>query len=311
MTLKILTDDLWPTLTKLARKSRRAHVAVAYLGKGANKLLPLGKGDNLVVDMSESAVRSSQTNPYEIERYLRKGVDVYTCSNLHAKLYVFDKTLVVGSANVSRRSQQDLVEVGLLCKDKHVLTQARGWVKSLQQGPPVTPGYIRLCKRIYKPPKFPPGPPPAHSRLWVVGVRPVDLPEQEERLFETEEKKVSKKLKDVKKFEVAWIRWIGKSRFVECAREGDQVVQIGEEGKNVKVYPPERIVGIRRYKSFNRWKRPRTFTFLEEPKRPRLLRWTDFKKEVTKAGLSRILPYSTREIRSQEVKNAILGLWSY
>jgi hypothetical protein len=46
-------DSLWPKIISLAKKSRRKQVVVAYLGKGAYKILPLQRGDVLVVDLSE------------------------------------------------------------------------------------------------------------------------------------------------------------------------------------------------------------------------------------------------------------------
>ncbi len=85
MALKILQDELWPIITKLARKSKRKHVAVAYLGQGASKILPLGKGDNLVIDMSQGAVKSGQTDPKEVEKYFKKGVNIYTAQTYMLK----------------------------------------------------------------------------------------------------------------------------------------------------------------------------------------------------------------------------------
>ena len=74
MTTKILQDDLWPTITKLAKKSKRKYVAVAYLGHGANRLLPLRKDDSLVIDMSLDTVKNGQTDPHEVEKDGKRGV---------------------------------------------------------------------------------------------------------------------------------------------------------------------------------------------------------------------------------------------
>lgn len=315
MAVKILQDDLWPTIKELVRqfKHKHKHVAVAYLGRGACKLLPLRKGDSLVVDMSEGAVKSGQTGPKEVEKYLKRGVSVYTCSNLHAKVYVFDKNFIVGSANVSRHSQQGLIEAGLLCSDRDALTQARGLVKSLMVES-VTPGYVKRCKRLYKPPKIhynverkqKKAIPPGHPPLWVVGVVTVNLSEQEERLRDTEQRKAEKKLKDARKYIVETIRWDGNPRF----KEGDLLVQTLKDGNVKEVYPPSRILRITPYKSFDNRKWPRTLVLIEEPKCPKPLRWQDFKNAVVRAGIRRISPNSQRQIRSPEVAHKILGLWS-
>jgi len=200
--IEMLCDNLWPTITRLARKSKRKYVAVAYFGHGANRILPLSKGDSLLVDMSIDAVKSGQTDPNEIEKYFKKGVDVYTCSNLHAKTYVFDNTLIVGSANVSQHSRINLIEAGLLCKDTDVIVQMIGWIKSLQTEP-ITPEYIKQCKKVYEPPKMRFSASkkkgvgiPQHSRLWILSVSPTDYSDQEKSLCRIKEKEATKRIKD-------------------------------------------------------------------------------------------------------------------
>jgi hypothetical protein len=61
---EILIKDVWSTITKFAKKSKKRNVAVAYLGNNAIRLLPLDKDDSLVVDMSDASVKTGQTNPY-------------------------------------------------------------------------------------------------------------------------------------------------------------------------------------------------------------------------------------------------------
>ena len=114
MATTFLNARIWPRLTKLARDSRQqCHVAVAYFGQGASKLLPLPAGSILVVDMSEGSVKEGQTSPTEVGNMLRRKVAVYSCRGLHAKAFVFGKTAVVGSANVSARSKNILIEAAI------------------------------------------------------------------------------------------------------------------------------------------------------------------------------------------------------
>jgi len=73
MSAELVTGDVWGRLRKAHRKTRRqASVAVAYFGKGAAKLLSLKKGDQLVVDASENAVKSGQTYPEDLLTLLKK-----------------------------------------------------------------------------------------------------------------------------------------------------------------------------------------------------------------------------------------------
>ena len=131
-----------------------------------------------------------------MEKYIRKGVNVYNCSNLHAKLYIFDKTLITGSANISRHSQEYLVEAGILCQNNNkVLKQALKFIDWLKREP-VTPKFLNLRKRQYSPPKFFPKLKSKSERitvspsLWVIGVEPLDkLSKWEEHLYELEKRK--------------------------------------------------------------------------------------------------------------------------
>jgi len=311
---KVLVESLWPTITKLARKSRRRHIAVAYLGRGANRILPLSKGDSLLVDMSENTVRSGQTDPKEIEKYFKKGVDLFTCSNLHAKVYVFDDSLIVASANVSQNSKYNLIETGLFLRDKDVRARAVGWMKSAQTEP-ITPQYIKRCKRIYRSPhiSYPQGNKakgtPAHSGLWILSTVPTDYSVKEKQFCNAMEKKAKRKIKNKRKFEIDTIRWDASSRIAKCINENDWVVQIYKEEK-IDVYPPSRVVLVSPYSSHNKKEKPRLFIHLEQPKYPHLLPWPHFRKKMAGAGLRRISCNSKREIRNPEIKHLILGLWA-
>lgn len=95
--MRVVTENVWPHIRNCARKNKNRYVAVAYLGMNAGKYLPLGSGDVLVVDASKSSIRSGNTNPLELDRYLSKGTHVYSYDNLHAKVFVFGNLALVGS----------------------------------------------------------------------------------------------------------------------------------------------------------------------------------------------------------------------
>jgi hypothetical protein len=126
---------------------------VAYLGANASELLPLNEGDELVVDMSLRAAKSSQTDPREVRKYIDEGVSVYSCANLHAKVFVLGDTLVVGSANVSQRSRDYLAEAALITNAPVIVKSARDFVQSISLDL-VTRGRLEECERVYIPPKF-------------------------------------------------------------------------------------------------------------------------------------------------------------
>src|SRR5262249_36005570 len=121
MTISFLTDTTWKRLTKLAWQTTSAKVAVAYLCQGASKLLPLKSGSVLVVDLSKAAVRSGQACPQEVIKLLRKGVEVHSCSNLHAKVFAFGRRAIIGSTNVSRNSEHALIEAAVETTEPEVV----------------------------------------------------------------------------------------------------------------------------------------------------------------------------------------------
>jgi len=96
-------------------------------------LLALRKGDTVVVDASEAAVKSGQTNPAVLQDWLKSGVAIYSQPQLHAKVFVFGSVLFVGSTNVSRNSQEILHEAVLRTNDRSAVADARHHVKELAE----------------------------------------------------------------------------------------------------------------------------------------------------------------------------------
>lgn len=97
---------------------------MAFLGAEAPDILPMKRGDTLVVNASDSAVRSRSTSPDAITTYLSHGVLVYTESELHAKVIVMSSWAAVGSANASLRSRDRMIEAVVVTDDKTIITSA-------------------------------------------------------------------------------------------------------------------------------------------------------------------------------------------
>jgi len=220
-------------------------------------------------------------------------------------VYIFDKILIITSANVSRNSQQNLIEVGVLCQDRDTVIRAHGFVKLLQIDP-VTPGYIKLCKGWYKPPRIwnpKTKQPKKGTALWVVGYEPGSLSEQEKVLVKEVEKKALKELTDPRKYKVSWVRFSPKAKILRLINKGDQFVSIWTENGRTEVYPPSKVL------RFDRPRRPEKFIFIEELNNPKTWKWHKFENKVNKPGLLRIGRWSCREVRHFVQKQIILGLW--
>ena len=67
---QFLHAELWQKIIELARNSKVRQVAVAYLGTGASELLPLKKGDVLVLNMSLANVKKRTSESFRSSKVL-------------------------------------------------------------------------------------------------------------------------------------------------------------------------------------------------------------------------------------------------
>lgn len=306
-------SDLWEQIIQVSKESKKKHIAVAYLGQGASKIIKMHKGDTLVVDMSLASVRGGRTDPKEVEKYIKAGVSVFSCANLHAKIYVFDKTAIVGSGNLSNNSLSLLVEAGIITCEKEAVSNALGFIKSIQVEP-VTPEYVKLCKKNYRPSGFNglkkknlnvKGT-PIYSRLWLEGTCDAEFTSEEHSFVAKESISAIKKISNKKRYELMPIGWNGKSKFTKYAKEGDQMIRI----HNGKVIPASRIIRIGKKFTPKHKKTQRFFVYIEEEKNPKTIQLNKFALYAKKIGLEKINEESSLEISSPAIVQKILGLWS-
>jgi hypothetical protein len=168
------------------KHATRSAIAVAFFSKNAARQLPLERGSLLVVNASDQTLAAGLTNPFELEKLLHKGVEIYANARLHAKVFVFPGRAVVGSNNASHSSAQELLEAAIEVTARGTVGACRKYVKSLCQGPPLGQEYLDALKQRYRPaplPKPNSGPDPA-LRLWAVCVEPVEY-DRFDRLAET------------------------------------------------------------------------------------------------------------------------------
>jgi hypothetical protein len=132
---RLLVNKIWPRITSLAQKyPSRSAIAVAFFSKNAAKQLPLERGSMLVVNLSPATLAAGLTNPYELEKLLHKGVEIYNNPRLHAKVFVFPGRAVVGSNNASHSSANELLEAAIEVTAKGTVAACKKYVKSLCLG---------------------------------------------------------------------------------------------------------------------------------------------------------------------------------
>src|SRR5881394_1776589 len=111
---KLLTGDIWKKVNEIVAIDQNKIVAIAYV---TSVNLQLKKGDVLICNASESAIKNGETSAKTLEDYLNKGVEIYTHSTLHCKIFLSNDYLVLGSANLSNNSAERLVESAVITKD--------------------------------------------------------------------------------------------------------------------------------------------------------------------------------------------------
>lgn len=285
---KAMVIDPWSHIAAACKKSR-ADVAVAYVGQGGARLLPLRTGSKLVVDASEAAVRSGQTDPRELLKYFRMGVELFSKPRLHAKVFAFSNVAFVGSTNVSNHSANALVEAAVALTTAAGVAQARRFVLQMAKSP-MGEEFLKKLVKIYRPPRFPGG---AKRRRRSSSTKPETIAEASPlrlvKLVNTDwdaadmaaddaGRKAAKKLK-TKTFKLESFSYSGWSHR-DLDEEILQVVR--ESDGEVLLYPPGRALAVRKVRN-----KENSIVVLEVPPRYRR-RLSAVGERLPKATLKRL-----------------------
>lgn len=306
----ILTGNIWKQIASNVNKAPRRFAAVAYVSSTAR--LNFRKGDVLICDASDRAIKSAETSAKVLRSLMRKGVDLYSMSDLHAKVVLFGKTALVGSCNLSISSAEELTELAILTDRKQLVAQATAFLYGLREiSRRIDRSFLtriskikvnaRRRRRRRKPPpttKF-------GNKVWIVSVKQLEenkYPKEQPFVQKAENK--ARQIVSDKSTDVSWIRWTGKSKFRSHAREGDIVIQIWESlsGKRVSVFEPCPIV-LRQ--DVHHWTR----FYVAEPDDCKYHTWDKFRKEAKRLGITSISKSTIRELRPREVL-LIEQLWN-
>jgi hypothetical protein len=227
---------------------------VPFIGTGAARRLPLRHGDVLVTTFNQAAVRGGLVNPKEIVAFIKRGVEVHSVANLHAKVYVFGRKAFVGSANVSSLAEEVLIEAVCEVTDRHVVTQCRNFVLSLR-GEIVELKFAQSLIPFWNPPKHrfrTRHPRSTHrvrqSDLIAISLDEVDYDEVDLSAAKRAHSTARRKLKDRERFRLDDFRLIG--RVPKALRIGSRVLMFtARQGGATEISAPARLLEIRRYKS--------------------------------------------------------------
>lgn len=315
----LTNEALWQTISDRIKTANRVDAAIAYFGQGGAKLLRLRRGHRLVVDMSPATVKAGATDPREVETLIGRGVEVFTRSNLHAKVVVADKALIAGSANVSKHSQRILDEAAVLTTDKAAVRRAREFIDRLCTEP-VRPEYLEECKHLYRPPRFSgakagakrKGQRTVHAKLWMVNLAEATIQESEVERYEVGEETARGLVKDNKRSRVDNFHWSFKPRMADELEFGDWIIQVMTwKDKSITVHAPGQLLHIDHYVRDSISGKERWVFHLEVPRRGESLTWAKFRR-ATKSllGPKALGAPRTRPVRDITTADGLLGLWT-
>jgi hypothetical protein len=280
--LEIVSDTLWARIQELAQKATYKYAAIAYVTNESH--VKFGKGDVLVVDASDHAVRAGQTSAKVLQAAHTRGAELYSLNGLHAKALALGKVAVIGSGNMSSASiGQSLVEAAVITDNPSAVAGVLALIDELKRQAdtiddaflgriaklPVVKSTHKGTKKKVSIPKH---------RTWLVNVNDLD-----EDQYPKEQDDIEEGLEEAQKQVagqndgVSWLRVTGDSLFKREARLGDSVVQLwkpSETSPIQKVLFPAPI--LRRQDETLR--RTRFYFKEEEGFEDRILSWAKFKK---------------------------------
>lgn len=154
-------EHIWDNLSGPIVAATRRRAAIAYAGRNASRILPLGRDDIVVVDGSDTALAAGSTHPTALDEWLGAGARVWSLADLHAKVILLEhddetRTAIVGSANISEHSNNELIEAAIITDDETVceavsveLDRWVGWAE------PVDAAWLDRARTLYREPQRP------------------------------------------------------------------------------------------------------------------------------------------------------------
>ena len=204
----------------------------------------------MVCRCDETTVRAGLSDPNEILKLIKRGVEVHAYHNLHAKVYVLGSVAIVGSTNLSASSENNLMEAALETKERRLVRECTHFVQSLC-GAAVGPEYAaQLCK-IYRPPKSSATRKSRASqyeleqdRIVAVGLHVAEFDENDDRAADSVLSEGKAQITNRRTFELDSFYFSNSS----LLKKGTRVLQIIDNGRGCSVYAPGRVLSVRRYR---------------------------------------------------------------
>ncbi len=267
-------------------------------------------------------MRSGATNPTPLLKLLKAGVRIYRRDHLHAKVYLFDRTLIVGSANVSQSSATRRVEACLMTTEASTRKRAMQFIDSLcTSSMLVGEEYLTACLADYRPSKFPSGPRSKRSHaaatlpgssLWYLPNLIYDERDDEtEALASNAENEAADDLSDLRKCEPHTITFSGNPKFLSKLCRGDNIISatLDKDTDQVDISHPMPFIRIKSGKRKNG--SAIKVIVLEKRKRSSRVLIQEFRRTIPKFARAYFSDEARiKKISSLDVAEAVLGVWT-
>jgi hypothetical protein len=146
---EFVTKNQWSAIQgDLKGKRSPVTAVVSFIGKDADALMPLRKGDRLVCNADDLTIKRGLTNPDALKQFHSKGVEVYSVVGLHAKVISGSDFAWVGSPHASNSGYLEAtVRLGPTAAKR-----VRSWANEMsQQEPQLTGPDISRLQRLPRP----------------------------------------------------------------------------------------------------------------------------------------------------------------
>lgn len=295
---KIFTNNSWSKILDHIPEDTSKFAAVAYVTKGS--LLKFGDGDTLICDASESSIKNGNTDANTLMTFKKNGAKIYSCDNLHAKIIVCGDYAIIGSSNLSKSSEEDLLEATLITDRRQIRAQILGLIHNLM----IVSDELKE-EDINKLIKLPVSKRTRRAKLkkivvndsgtsyWVVSVNPIKKVKKEEEADIEEGEDEASKLTESEMSEIGYIRLTGNTFFRQNSKVGDIVVEIFKNKRTASVTEPRPIL-------YKQEKEKWTRVYLEVNEEHAEMSWGNFEKKLKENSITNIMKNSTRKINTKD-----------
>ncbi len=297
---KIFTNNSWSKILGQIPEDTPKFAAVAYVSKGSP--LKFGSGDILICDASTSSIKNGTTDAKILLEFKKNGAQIFSCENLHAKVIVCGKYAVIGSSNLSKSSEEDLLEATLITDRRQIRAQILGLIHNLmsvsdEQDENSINKLIEIpvTKRFWKAKTKKKVVNDTGTSYWVVSVVPIETVKEKEISFVEAGEQKALEFTESEESSVGWIRFVGKSVFRQQAKPGDIILEITKYKRKVSVSEPRPILYRQDQDNWTRF-------YLEVQEDIQKMSWSKFEQELKDIGVSSIKKNSTKKL---SVKDSI------